>query len=170
VVTVSENERDLSIRGDLFVGRTGSPAGTFYAYRTGSDRLRNASRGVLDQLAASLPFRGELVQRRTSQGLIDKGKADGVALDTVYEVVKRGQTALLNEGVGLNYSAGDVVGTLLITQIDEEVAVGTLTRNGFFDRIAPGDEVVLQTGKPQDPAAAESMADPELRTLLRTLR
>jgi tetratricopeptide (TPR) repeat protein len=168
VVGVSENERDLSLKGELFVGRTGSPAGAFYAYRTGADRLRNAARGVVDQLGASLPFRGELIQRRAAQALIDKGKADGVAPDTVYEVVKRGQAALLNEGVGLNYSAADVVGTLVITRIDEEVSLGTLTRSGFFDRIAPGDEVVLQAQKQQSPA--ESMADPELRTLLRTLR
>jgi tetratricopeptide (TPR) repeat protein len=168
VIGVSENERDLSLKGELFVGRTGSPAGVLYAYRTGADRLRNASRGIVDQLGASLPFRGELIQRRASQALIDKGKADGVTVDAVYEVIKKGQTALLNEGIGLNYSDSDVVGTLVITQIDEEVALGALTRSGFFDRITPGDEVVLQTQKP--PAAAESMADPELRTLLRTLR
>ncbi|MDR2109956.1 MAG: hypothetical protein LBP32_01470, partial [Spirochaetaceae bacterium] len=143
----------------------------FHTYRTGADRLRNASLSVLDQLGASLPFRGELIERRSSQALIDKGKADGVTVDTVYEVVKKGQPALLNEGIGLNYSAEDVVGTLVITRIDEEVALGNLTRNGFFDRIAPGDEVILQPPKQPDSAAAgESMADPELRILLRTLR
>ncbi|MDR2028152.1 MAG: tetratricopeptide repeat protein [Treponema sp.] len=170
IVTVSENERDLSLRGDLFVGRTGSSAGSFYAYRTGADRLRNAARNILDQLSAALPFRGELIQRRAAQGLIDKGRADGVTVDTVYEVVKKGQPLILNEGVGLYYSPEDVVGTLRIEGADEEVALGTLSRNGFFDRISAGDEVILQTRKTEETRNTESMANPELRTLLRTLR
>jgi tetratricopeptide (TPR) repeat protein len=170
VITVNENERDLSVRGELFVGRTGSPAGVFRTYRTGLNRLRDASRGIVDQLAAALPFRGELVQRRAAQGLIDKGKADGVEVDAVYEVVKKGRPMVLNEGTGLGYSEDDVVGSLVITQTDEEVAVGNLSRNGFFDRIAPGDEIIFQEQKKNGPPAAESMADPELRTLLRTLR
>ena len=169
-VTITESERDLSVKGELFVGRTGSPAGTFYAFRTGTDRLRNASRGIVEQLGAALPFRGELIQRRSSQGLIDKGKADGVKVDAIYEVVKKGRPMILNEGMGLNYSDGDVVGTLVITEADEEVAVGNLTRNGFFDRIAPGDEVILQEQKQAGGPAADSMADPELRALLRTLQ
>jgi tetratricopeptide (TPR) repeat protein len=171
VLTITENERDLSIKGELFVGRTGSPAGTFYAYRTGGDRLRNAARNIVDQLTIALPFRGELVSRKAAQGLIDKGRADGVALNTVYEVVKKGRAAILNEGIGLVYAPDDVVGTLTIQQTDEEVAMGTLARNGFFDRIEPGDEIILRNEKLQTPQAAPgSQADPELRTLLRTLR
>ncbi|MDR3144709.1 MAG: tetratricopeptide repeat protein, partial [Treponema sp.] len=124
LVSVAESERDLSVKGELFVGRTGSPAGVFYAYRTGSDRLRNASRGITEALAGALPFRGLLLARRASQGLIDKGRADGVEPDTVYEVVKQGRPAILNEGIGLSYAADDVVGTLLIGEIGEEISTG----------------------------------------------
>jgi tetratricopeptide (TPR) repeat protein len=169
IVSVSENERDISIKGELFVGRTGSPAGTFRTYRTGTDRLRNAARGIADQLSASLPFRGELLQYRRGLGLLDKGRADGVVLDGVYEIVKRGQAMILNEGIGLAYSQDDIVGTLHIEYADEEVASGTVTRNGFFDRISPGDEIILQNRQPAPPPS-EPLADPELRALLRTLR
>ncbi|MDR1948569.1 MAG: tetratricopeptide repeat protein [Spirochaetaceae bacterium] len=170
LVSVSESERDLSIKGELFVGRTGSPAGVFYAYRTGADRLRNASRGILEALGASLPFRGALLARRAAQGLIDKGRADGVEPDTVYEVVKQGRPGILNEGIGLVYTPEDVVGTLLIGEAGEELSSGTLTRNGFFDRISPGDEIILQKQKTETAAGSEAAANPELRTLLRTLR
>jgi tetratricopeptide (TPR) repeat protein len=172
LVSVAENERDLSITGELFVGRTGSPAAVFYSYRTGANRLRNASRGIVADLAKALPFRGELLQRRAAQGLIDKGRADGVELDKVYEVVKKGRPGIRNEGIGLVYSPEDVVGTLLIEQADEEVSSGLLSRNGFFDRIAPGDEIILQEQKTdsEEAAAPGSAANPELRTLLRTLR
>jgi tetratricopeptide (TPR) repeat protein len=170
VISVSESERDLSIKGELFTARTGSSAGTFSAFRTGPDRLRNASRGITDQLAAALPFRGELLYRRASQSLLDKGRADGVEAGQVYDVVKKGRAAVLNEGVGLAYSPEDVAGTIFINQVDEEISLGTLSRSGFFDRIEAGDEVILQKQEDEQARGAEPLANPELRALLRNLR
>jgi hypothetical protein len=170
IITAGESERDLSLRGELFVGRTGSPAHTFSTFRTGADRLRNASRSIVEQLGAALPFRGELVQRKAAQGLVDKGKADGVTENTVYEIVKKGRSLIINEGIGLSYTAEDVVGTLVISTVDEEVSSGTISRNGFFDRVAPGDEIILQTPKMETTEPGVPAADPELRTLLRALR
>jgi tetratricopeptide (TPR) repeat protein len=169
VITVSENARDISLTGELFVGRTGSPAAVFRSYRTGDDRLRNAARGLADQLSAALPFRGELIRRRASQGLIDKGRADGVQADLEYDVVRKGRAFVRNEGIGLAWSPEDVAGTLRIERADEEVSMGILTRQGFFDRIGIGDEIILRNEEaPAIPP--DTMADPELRALLRTLR
>jgi tetratricopeptide (TPR) repeat protein len=170
IISVSENERDLSLKGELFAARTGSLAGTFYAYRTGQDRLRNAARGLVEQLAGALPFRGELIVRRQSQGLIDKGRVDGVKNGDVYDVVKKGRPAILNEGIGLSYTTDDVLGTITITDADEEISAGALSRNGFFDRITLGDEIILQAKKDENAPLAESGVNPELRALLRTLR
>ncbi|MDR0377276.1 MAG: tetratricopeptide repeat protein [Spirochaetaceae bacterium] len=169
VISVSESERDLSVKGELFTARTGSSAGTFHAYRTGADRLRNAARSITDQLDASLPFRGVIVRRRASQALADKGRADGVEAEQVYDVVKKGRAVILNEGIGLSYTPEDTVGTFVINQVDEEVSLGTLSRSGFFDRIEAGDEIILQ--KPKDEqTAAPIPANPELREMLRYLR
>ncbi|GHV91981.1 hypothetical protein AGMMS50268_24840 [Spirochaetia bacterium] len=170
IITVAENERDLSIKGELFVGRTGSPAGTFFTYRTGQDRLRNASRGLLEQLAAALPFRSELIQRRQAQALMDKGRVDGVKPELVYDVVKKGRISILNEGIGLSYAPDDVVGTFIIENADEEVAAGALIRSGFYDRIAVGDELILQNQKTENAAPKENQTNPELQNLLRRLR
>ena len=176
IVSVSENERDISIKGELFVARTGSPAAVFNAFRTGTDRLRYASRGIVDQLSAALPFRAELLLRRQDQGLIDKGRADGVKDGAEYELVHKGRAGILNEGIGLAYAPEDVVGKLTIDKADEEVSAGKLARNGFFDLITPGDDVFLVPEK-QDAADSKDTknsavlpADPELRTLLRMLR
>jgi tetratricopeptide (TPR) repeat protein len=169
VITVSENARDLSLKGELFVGRTGSPAATFRAYRTGDDRLRNASRALAEQLSGALPFRASLIRRRASQGLINKGRADGVQAEKEYDVVKKGQAFIRNDGIGLAYSPEDVVGKLRIERADEEVSMGILARQGFFDRIGLGDEIILQEEQPPSPPP-ELLADPELRALLRTLR
>ena len=169
LVSVTENERDISIKAELFVGRTGAPAGTFYTYRTGADRLRGASRGIVDQLSNAMPLRGRLLIRRQGQALINKGRADGVTADAVYDVVKRGRSQTANEGIALVYGADELVGTFTVTNVDEEISVGNLTRNGFFDRIENGDEIIFQPQSPSRPSV-ESAANPELRALLRTLR
>ncbi|MCL2800927.1 MAG: tetratricopeptide repeat protein [Treponema sp.] len=167
IVSVSENERDISLKAEIFVGRTGSPAGTLHSFRTGTDRLQHASRGIVTQLSSSMPLRGRLLIRRQSQALINKGRADGIQANTVYDVVKRGRVQVANEGISLVYSDDELVGRLTITNVDEEIAIGTLARNGFFDRIEPGDEIILQTSRTPRPAEA---ANPELRALLRSLR
>ena len=169
IVSASENERDVSLRAELFVARTGAPAGTFHAFRTGADRLRNASRGITDRLGASLPFRAQLVQRRQSEGLIDRGRADGVRVGDVFNVVQRGRSQVASQGIGLFYAAEYLVGTIVIENVDEEVASGRLVRSGFFDRIEAGDEIIFQpSGGLRTPP--EIAANPELRALLRTLR
>ena len=169
IVSASENERDISLRAELFVARTGASAGTFHTHRTGADRLRNASRGIVYQLGESLPFRAQLVQRRQSQGLIDRGRADGVRVGDVFSVVQRGRSQVAGQGIGLFYAADYLVGHITIETVDEEVASGTLVRNGFFDRMEAGDEIIFQPvgGRRIGP---EMAANPELRALLRTLR
>jgi hypothetical protein len=49
------------------------------------------------------------------------------------------------------------------------VASGTLARQGFFDRISIGDEIISKHEE-TEASPPEAMADPELRSLLRTLR
>jgi len=169
LISVTENERDISIKAEIFTGRTGSPAGTLYAFRTGADRLRDASRSIINQMSLSMPARGRLLIRKQGQALINKGRADGILAETVYDVVKRGRPQPANEGLALIYSGDELVGKLTITNIDEEISIGTLQRNGFFDRIEPGDEIILQS-KRQVQETGETAANPELRALLRTLR
>jgi hypothetical protein len=170
VVSVSENERDVSIRGELFVGRTGARAAVFNAFRTGQDRLCYASRGIVEQLSAALPFRAELLVRRQDQGLIDKGRADGVKDGDEFNVILKGRTGVLNEGIGLSYAPEDIIGKIVIEKADEEISLGRLTRNGFFDRISPGDEILLEPEKRESRNPGTLLpADPELRALLRML-
>jgi tetratricopeptide (TPR) repeat protein len=169
LVSVVENERDISLKAELFVGRTGAPAGAFHAFRTGQDRLSGAAQGITGQLAAALPFRGKLLTRRQAQALIDKGRADGVKNGDVYDVVKKGRPQIANEGIGLVYAADDLTGKITIENADEEVAAGSLEKNGFFDRIEAGDEIILQAEK-DGKSPIENAANPELRSLLRTLR
>ncbi|MDR2094184.1 MAG: tetratricopeptide repeat protein [Treponema sp.] len=169
IVSVTESERDMAIKGELFVGRTGAPARTFYTFRTGSERLRNSARGIVESLAKALPFRAKLIRRVQPQGLIDKGRVDGVDTGTAYEIVKKGRFSIQAEGIGLSYAPEDVVGSLTVENADEEVSSGLLSRSGFFDLISVGDEVFLKVEKEEGEAALTPI-DPELRALLRSVR
>jgi hypothetical protein len=170
VISVSENERDISVKGELFVARTGSAAAEFNAFRTGQDRLRYAARGIVDQLSSALPFRSELIRRSQDQALIDKGRVDGVKDGAVFDVILKGRTGIQNEGIGLVFAPEDAVGKITIEKADEEVSAGRLARNGFFDRISPGDEVFLIPEKKDNLSKPVLPSDPELRALLRMLR
>jgi tetratricopeptide (TPR) repeat protein len=170
LVSVSEGERDLSLKGELFVARTGAPAWNYPVFRTGEDRLRNAARGLAEALAGALPLRGEILQRRQAQALMDKGRSDGVSPEMVFDVVRKGGAEALNEGIGLSYDADDIVGTFTVGTADEEVAAGTLARSGFFDRISVGDELILRDTGADGGSPGSGAANPELRRLLRTLR
>jgi hypothetical protein len=104
--------------------------------------------------------------------LIDKGRSDGVKDGAVFDVILKGRTGILNEGIGLVFTPEDVVGKITIEKADEEVSAGRLTRNGFFDRISPGDEVFLIPEPEKKDSQQRSLLpyDPELRELLRLLR
>jgi tetratricopeptide (TPR) repeat protein len=174
LVSAAENERDLSIKAELFLGATGAPLAEFYAYRTGADRLRAAVRGIADQLVKALPFGARLAARRQGQGLIDKGKADGVEKDAVLVILKNGSKVNFvknDKTINLSYAKDDVCGVFKVTEVSEELSAGTLTREGFFDRIAEGDGVYAQKAEAAaEPTREAAQAAPELRSLLRSLR
>lgn len=171
IVSVKEEDRALSIQADLYVGRTGSEVASFSVYKVGQDRLRNGSRQIVAQLQMLMPFRAVIAQRKGSLVLIDKGRADGVAKSNTYQIIKQGSASIKNEGVGLSYTQGDMVGTLVIDEVGELLAQGTVSRAGFYDEIQSGDEVISlhENGSSPVPPKDQSI-DPELRALLRALR
>jgi tetratricopeptide (TPR) repeat protein len=171
IIAVDENERDILLKATLYASRTGTELKTFTVYRSGENRLRNAVRAIVSQLNAALPVRASLIRRNANIAVIDKGRIDGILPDTEYEIVKQGVAEIATDAVALKYPGSAVVGTFTPAKIDEEVSEGTLTRRGFFDRLAVGDDVLLQPA--YDPAPAQPAApriSPELQALLRTLR
>jgi len=171
IVSVKEQDRELSIQVDMYGGRTGSRAASFSVYKVGQDRLRNGSRQIVSQLQNFLPFRAVILQRKAGLVLIDKGKADGVEKGNSYQIIKKGSATVKNEGIGLIYTQQDVIGTVVIDTVDELIAQGTATRAGFYDEITSGDEVIALPEKGANPVPQKNETiDPELRDLLRTLR
>jgi tetratricopeptide (TPR) repeat protein len=189
IISTAENERDLSLKAELYVTRTGAKAAEWSISRAGQDRLRNASLSLVQQLDGALPFRAALIRREADTGLIDKGRLDGVAANgvaanggdqadavTVYDIVRKGRLELKSDALGYKYEPSDITGSFSVRQLDEEVSAGVLSRRGFFDMITTGDEIIQQAppggaaGGVPKAAPPPPAADPELRALLMQLR
>ena len=143
ILKTSETERHIQIDAELRVGRTGSPAASFGAYRTGNDRVKNAVSQVVDSLEAALPPQGGILKRRQDTVLVDLGKADGVPDGATLLVIKQGRLQVKPEGLGLSYPSSAVLGEVTLTRVGEEASEGTLKSSGFFDTVNLGDRVVL---------------------------
>lgn len=165
IVNVSETQRDVQVRLDLYVSRTGSRAASWSSFRTGNDRVQGAASRVLALLSAALPTRGTLLERKGDLALVDLGRADGLSKGQKLAVVKKGRSLVKFEGLGIEYSESDRVGSFEAARLDEELSEGNLAKAGFYDTINPGDEVILL----REGAPAEAK-DPGYPGLLKTIR
>lgn len=168
VLSARESERDVSIDAQVYSGRTGSPAGTFNAYRSGNDRLKNCALRIRDLLEKNIPIRSYLIERKQHSALAALGRNDGIAPGDKLLIVKKGAVRLKSEGFGLEYRSQDLLGTLSVERVDEEILQGTMAKSSFFDMINAGDEVIRQTEdkKPESPEPVY----PALYDLVRRVR
>ncbi len=140
---IHENARDIQLGGDLRVARTGSLAMTLSSYRTGNDRIKEASVRLSSVLENSLAPRGSLLKRRDSRGLIDLGSQDGLKKGDKLIVIRKASLDVAPDGLGPSFPKDAVVAEYTVTLLDEEISEGSLVSAGFFDTINAGDEVVL---------------------------
>lgn len=153
VLSFDESERGFYVRADLYLSRTGASMGSFDAFRTGNDRIRDSMLKVSSQIAALLPPRAVLLARSLDAGLIDLGTMRGLKKDDKLVIVKQGRVRLDAEAVSLQYDDGDVIGDFTVKAPDEAVAEGSVARRGWFDSINLGDEVVFPVARKPKPAA-----------------
>jgi tetratricopeptide (TPR) repeat protein len=158
LVSVKETERDIELDVDLRVARTGSPASSFKAYRTGNDRLKNSASRVAELLVSSLPPLGSLVKRSQDKVLVDLGKADGLVKGSKLLVVKEGSVRPKPEQLGLTYPQSAVLAEVTVTEVGEEASAGTMKSAGFFDTVNIGDQVFLAPAEPAAPAGTKGGA------------
>ncbi|MDR2481064.1 MAG: tetratricopeptide repeat protein [Spirochaetaceae bacterium] len=171
LVSISENERALSLKAELFTARTGAKAAEFTIYRTGQNRLRGAAINISGRVEDVLPFRAVILRRNADRSLIDKGKIDGVSSGASFDIIKKGKLELQSGGIGFKYLPQDIAGTFAVTVVDEEISAGNLMRQGHFDIISIGDEIIARNQKENEPVKTPVLnVDPELRSLLMTLR
>jgi tetratricopeptide (TPR) repeat protein len=154
VLGLDEAERSFSGAVDLYLSRTGALIGSFTAFRTGNDRVRDSLMRLAEQVSGLLAVRGKLLERKFGQGLVDQGAFQGVKKDDKLVIVRQGAVRLRPDGPGLTYDEKDVVGDFVVTAADEGVSEGNVTGRGYFDYVNAGDQVLFAVQRQAKPAAA----------------
>jgi hypothetical protein len=70
--------------------------------------------------------------RKQAQGLIDKGRVDGVKAGETYDIVKKGRPQILNQGIGLSYTNEDLAGKITVEYVDEEIQLAAWHETVFL--------------------------------------
>ncbi|HUW71081.1 MAG TPA: tetratricopeptide repeat protein [bacterium] len=151
LVAVAESERDVVVSAELHAARTGALAASFQAPRSGNDRVALAVASVVRSIRENLPVRGTLISRSGDMGLVDLGRADGIAVGDSFLIVKNGGVSIRPDGQGIAWNDADVVARIIVKRLDDELFEGSIERVGFFDRVNPRDTVVRE---PKPAAAA----------------
>ncbi|HEY9593998.1 MAG TPA: tetratricopeptide repeat protein [Spirochaetia bacterium] len=142
ILGFDEAERSFSTTVDLYLSRTGARIGSFNAYRTGNDRVRDGLMKLAAQVDGLMQPRGTLLVRKFGEGAIDLGRFQGVSQGDALVIVRKGGVRLQPDGPGLTYSDSDVVGDFKVTATDEAVSEGAVKGKGYFDLVNAGDQVV----------------------------
>ena len=149
MLTYEENGRDVSVSCRLYSGRTGTLSTTINIFRTGNDRYASALIKLRDSIMAILPSCGTIIKRDGNLALADIGRAESVKVNNVYTIVKKDKVLTSDQGTGLRFDQKDVLGTLSISEVGEEISQGVIEQAGFYDRINVGDELVLVPSEPE---------------------
>ena len=160
-----ETERDIIIMAELYVGRTGALIARLEVPRSGNDRITGATARVHHEVTSLLPLRGSIVERKADRALVDIGKSVGVAVEDAFLVIRNGRISTKADAAGLNWEEADIVGRLVITRVDDEIAEGRLERVGFFDRVNPRDVIVREPSPDQELGKPAALAVAERRTM-----
>ncbi len=142
VLQIDEADRSFSATADMYLSRTAALIGSFTAFRTGNDRVRDSFLKLGGQVAGVLSPRATLLVRKFDQGLIDLGSFQGVKKNDKMVIVRKGGVRLNPDTPGLSFDQKDVLGDFLVTGVDEGVTEGTVRIKGYFDYVNPGDQVV----------------------------
>lgn len=147
IMTAEETERTYSIDATIYSARTGTKTSEIHVYRTGNDcmakSLQRFRAGILD----ILPIRGKVLQNVQGTLLLDLGKNDGIAVDSEFNIVRKGRIETNDEGPGIKFNKKDLLGSVKVTACDEEISEGKYKKNGFYDTLNVGDEIILVKNK-----------------------
>jgi len=144
ILKFDQNERSFSLQAKMYLSRTGSLIKEFTLFRTGNNRIRDASIHFKERLSNILPLQAILLRRKFDEGLINRGHMSGVKKDTKYSILRKGALELSSNNVELIYDKEDILGTFTVTNVDERVAEGTIEKRGFYDLINIKDRLVNQ--------------------------
>ncbi len=140
---VAISEAGVEWRADVHVARTGVLATELMTIRTGPDRAAASADAFADSLVRAIPKRGVIVRRDGRSAVIDLGRRDAVEPGTRFEIIRPEAVRPASDALGYTYRADDVLGTFVVTAVDDLIAEGRLEVSGFVDMIRVGHMVLI---------------------------
>lgn len=154
LLSVDEGSRDITLTYTMYSGRTGTKLLENSLYATGNDRYASVFRRFRTDILDRLTVRGKIIDRKGKTLLLDIGKSENLVNGSVFDIVRKNSIQTAASGMGVVYNSDDILGTVTVTTVGEEVSEGLLEYKGFYDRINTNDEVVLiSMPKPEEEAA-----------------
>ncbi len=154
ILRFEEFDRSFTVNLEQYLSRTGTLLKKYHVFRTGNERILDTFVTLTRQFQQQLPIRGRLLKRQFDRGLVDLGLFDGIEPDQEFIVVKQGKVTLKNDRIGFFVEDEDILGTISILKLDENLAEGKIIKLSFFDLINPGDEII-------EPLPKEEKQEPE---------
>lgn len=142
LLDLRESEREIYVRAELRVSRTGTLVQSMETSRFGNDRVQQAASYIVNSVQAALPMQGRLLQRRADRGLINLGRLHGLSVGDELILLRPEVLQLRLDAPGFLYKESDILADLTIVRLDDELAEVQIKRRGFFDRSNPGDLVL----------------------------
>jgi tetratricopeptide (TPR) repeat protein len=143
IVRFEENERSIQVDASVYLTRTGSPVASLSVYRTGNKRVEEALLRLSTKLKELFSLKGRILAREFDRGVVDVGTFQGVEVEDRFLIIKKNRLHLRSDKVGFVYKEEDVLGNIEIIETDENLSEGIITPGSFFDRINPGDQIIL---------------------------
>lgn len=181
----AESERDMRFTADIYSARTGTATQKIEVHKTGNNRYASSLLSLRKSVLSILPVRAKLLERSGNDVLVDIGKTEGMVKDAKFAVIARGCLKTADSGKGLRFEKDNLLGTVTLTKVGEDISEGVLSDTGFYDKVNPRDELLLiqlpkddkdasktaqdtspagdQNGKPLDGSSVEKAAEDPLR-------
>lgn len=143
ILNFNEEARTFSVRGDIYLTRSGSHLDYVRIYKTGNNRVSDALIRLSRRIIDLFPVKGTLIVREYNDGIINLGRMQGISPDDVFLIVKNNMVKPAMDSIALTYNEEDMLGEFTITETDENLSLGKIEPKSFFDQINQGDELIL---------------------------
>jgi tetratricopeptide (TPR) repeat protein len=145
VISLSETERTIGVRGSIYLSRTGTLMHQFNILRSGNRRVSDILVKSAANILSKLPVKGTVLGIDEDRVLINLGQSDVLEKGTEFILLRQKAQRWTDRPPYLEYSPDDLLGTVALTDLQENYSLGSLQRNSPFDLVNLGDELFMLT-------------------------
>ena len=143
ILSFDESSRTFSVKGDIYLARSGAHLDYIRIYKTGNNRVSEALIRLSRRIIDLFPVKGTIIVREYDNGIVNLGRMQGIEEDDRFLIIKNGRVELNMSSIELEYNEQDILGEFIITEADENLSLGRIEPKNFFDQINQGDELIL---------------------------